>query len=102
VSAGTKELNSSTGHVWAAGFHHVTARSRLATVFKLIYLFFQFSFSGGGKPRITETTDTESENTRARLHFQCFLNRVTTPFFVFRVGSYVQNVTTSSGYFVLP
>jgi hypothetical protein len=24
-----KEGGSSTGHVWAAGFHHVTAHSRL-------------------------------------------------------------------------
>jgi hypothetical protein len=30
-----KEDESSTGRVWAAGFHHVTARSRLAAVLKL-------------------------------------------------------------------
>jgi hypothetical protein len=30
-----KEDESSTGRVWAAGFHHVTARSRLARVLKL-------------------------------------------------------------------
>jgi len=35
VGTGTKEDESSTGRVWAAGFHHVTARSRLARVFKL-------------------------------------------------------------------
>jgi hypothetical protein len=29
VSMGAKEDESSTGHIWAAGFHHVTARSRL-------------------------------------------------------------------------
>ena len=32
VGTGTKEDESSTGRVWAAGFHHVTARSRLARV----------------------------------------------------------------------
>jgi hypothetical protein len=35
VSAGAKEDESSTGRVWAAGFHHVTARSRLVGVLKL-------------------------------------------------------------------
>jgi hypothetical protein len=35
VGTGTKEDESSTGRVWAAGFHHVTARSRLARVLKL-------------------------------------------------------------------
>jgi hypothetical protein len=49
VGAGTKGDQSSTGRVWAAGFHHVTARSRLARVLKLtnhlfIYLIFQFFF----------------------------------------------------------
>jgi hypothetical protein len=37
---GTKEDESSTGRVWAAGFHHVTARSRLAHVLKLTVYFF--------------------------------------------------------------
>jgi hypothetical protein len=32
---GAKEDESSTGHIWAAGFHHVMARSRLAGVLKL-------------------------------------------------------------------
>jgi len=36
VRTGTKEDESRTGRVWAAGFHHVTARSRLARVLKLI------------------------------------------------------------------
>jgi len=36
VGTGTKEDESSTGHVWAAGFHHVTARSLLASVLKLM------------------------------------------------------------------
>jgi hypothetical protein len=35
MSRGAKEDESSTGRVWAAGFHHVTARSRLAGVLKL-------------------------------------------------------------------
>jgi hypothetical protein len=30
VSTGAKEDESGTGCVWAAGFHHVTIRSRLA------------------------------------------------------------------------
>ena len=36
VSTGTKEDESSTGRIWAAGFHRVTARSRLARVLKLM------------------------------------------------------------------
>jgi hypothetical protein len=35
VSTRAKEDESSTGRIWAAGFHHVTARSRLAGVSKL-------------------------------------------------------------------
>jgi hypothetical protein len=35
VSTGAKEDESSTGRVCAAGFHHVTARSRLARVNRL-------------------------------------------------------------------
>jgi len=35
VGTVTKEDESSTWRVWAAGFHHVTARSRLARVLKL-------------------------------------------------------------------
>jgi hypothetical protein len=51
MSTGAKEVESSTGHVWAAGFHPVMARSRLAHVLKLMNcLFIQFSnfFSGHG------------------------------------------------------
>jgi hypothetical protein len=33
---GGKKDESCTGRVWAAGFHLVTARSRLAGVFKLM------------------------------------------------------------------
>jgi hypothetical protein len=36
VDTGTKEDESSTGRVWAAGFHHVTARSRLERVLKIM------------------------------------------------------------------
>jgi len=52
VGTGTKEEESSTGRVWAAGFHHFTARSRLARALKLMnHLFFSFPifFSGRGK-----------------------------------------------------
>jgi len=34
VGTGAKEDESSTGRIWAAGFHHVTARSGLARVWK--------------------------------------------------------------------
>jgi hypothetical protein len=34
VSTGAKEDESSTRRVWAAGFHHVTARSYVARVLK--------------------------------------------------------------------
>jgi hypothetical protein len=40
VSKGTKEDESSTGRVWAAVFHHVTDRSRLAGVLKLMNRLF--------------------------------------------------------------
>jgi len=40
VVTGTKEDESSNGRVWAAGFHHVTARSCLAHVLKLINRLF--------------------------------------------------------------
>ena len=36
VGTGTKEEESSTGHVWATGFHRVTARSCLVHVLKLM------------------------------------------------------------------
>jgi hypothetical protein len=48
MGMGTKEDESSTGHVWAAGYHHVTARSCLVRVFKLMNrLFLEFSNFGG-------------------------------------------------------
>jgi hypothetical protein len=40
VSTGANEDGSSTGRVWAAGFHHVMARSRLALVLKRIKRLF--------------------------------------------------------------
>jgi hypothetical protein len=40
VSTGAKEDESSTGRVWVAGFHHVTARSPLAGVLKLMKRLF--------------------------------------------------------------
>jgi hypothetical protein len=44
LSTRTNEDESSTGRIWAAGFHHVTARFRLARVLKLMNrLFLQFS-----------------------------------------------------------
>jgi hypothetical protein len=35
MNTGAEEDESITGRIWAAGFHHVTARSRLASVLKL-------------------------------------------------------------------
>ena len=40
MGTGTKENVSSNGRVWAAGFHHVTARSRLARVLNLMNRLF--------------------------------------------------------------
>jgi hypothetical protein len=63
VSMGAKEDESSTGRVWAAGFHHVTARSRLARGLKLANCL--FLFSGRSKLRIL--------NQRIRGHDRTFL-----------------------------
>jgi hypothetical protein len=55
VGKGTKEDESSTRRVWAAVFHHVTDRSQLAGVLKLMKRLFFLSFnifSGRGKLRI--------------------------------------------------
>jgi hypothetical protein len=65
VGTGTKEDKSSTGRVWAAGFHHVTALSRLARVLKLMNRLL-IKFSIFFVARYTE--DTESVNTGARLY----------------------------------
>ena len=40
VGTGTKKDESSTGCIWAAGFHHVRARSRLARFLKLMNRLF--------------------------------------------------------------
>jgi hypothetical protein len=40
-----KKDESSTGRVWAAGFHQVTARSRLARVLNVFISFFFKFFS---------------------------------------------------------
>jgi hypothetical protein len=40
VSTGAKEDESSTGHIWAAGFHCVTAHSCLAGVLRLTLRLF--------------------------------------------------------------
>ena len=37
---GTEEDESSTGCIWTAGFHHVTALSRLVPIFKLMNCLF--------------------------------------------------------------
>jgi hypothetical protein len=50
MSTGAKEDESSNGCIWAAGFHHVLACSRLAGVLKLMNL--SSIFSGRGEPRI--------------------------------------------------
>jgi hypothetical protein len=40
VGTGTMEDESSTGCVWATGFHHATAHSHLARVLKLMNRLF--------------------------------------------------------------
>jgi hypothetical protein len=71
VSMGAKEVESSTGCIWAAGFHHLIAHSQLMCSLKPTnHLLLSFkNFCGGhGKPQITETTDTESAGTGAQLY----------------------------------
>jgi hypothetical protein len=50
MSMGTKEDESNTGRVLAAGFHHVTACSHLARVLKLMNHYF-FNFPNFFGPR---------------------------------------------------
>jgi hypothetical protein len=65
VSAGAKEDESSTGRVWAVGFHHVTAHSLLVRFLKLMNrLIFNFQFFFGTR----STADTESADAGARLY----------------------------------
>jgi len=52
VGTGTKEDELSTGRVWAAGFHHVTALSRLARVLKPMNSLF-LQYSNYFRPRLT-------------------------------------------------
>jgi hypothetical protein len=53
MGMGTEEDEPSTGHVWAAGFHHVTAHSRIACFetfepfISLIFHFFQSAVNHG-------------------------------------------------------
>jgi len=44
--------------IWAAGFHHVMARSPFARILKPMSRLFLFFFSDRGQPRLTETADT--------------------------------------------
>jgi hypothetical protein len=68
VSMRTKEDELSTGCIWAAEFHHVTACSCLAGVLKLMnHLFLSNSPIFWG-PRMTETAATESVDTGAQLY----------------------------------
>jgi hypothetical protein len=99
VGTGTKEDESSTGRIWTAGFHHVTARSGLGCWISLCYgpfwlrlldftvlqpiltwhafetyepfisLIFQI-FSGHCKTQIIETVDTESTDTGVCVYMQ--------------------------------
>jgi hypothetical protein len=66
VFTGTKEDDSSSGGVWAAGFHNVAAHSRLASVFKVMNRLLMFQFFFG--TRITETSETEPVDTWAGLY----------------------------------
>ena len=71
VGTGTKENESSTGRIWAAGFHRVTARSRLAHVFKImnrLFIYFSKFISGRCQTRITETADTEFADTAVHMY----------------------------------
>jgi hypothetical protein len=67
-----KEDDSSTGCVWDAGFHLVTARSSFARVLKLITLIFKY-FLGRGEPRITEAADTKSVDTGTHLYIYIYI-----------------------------
>jgi len=40
MGMGTKKDETSTGRIWAAGFHHFTARSCLAYILKLMNRLF--------------------------------------------------------------
>jgi hypothetical protein len=62
VSAGAKEDESSTGHIWADGLRLVMTRSLLAHILKFmnrLFLYLSNFFAGRSTPRMTETADTE-------------------------------------------
>jgi hypothetical protein len=48
----TKEVESSTGRVWAVGFHHVTARS--------LFIYLIFNFLGGAADSVSAVSVTRS------------------------------------------
>jgi hypothetical protein len=69
MSTGAKEDESSTGRIWASGFHHfMSIGARFETYEPVISLIFNY-FGGCHKPRVTETADTESVDTGAQLYF---------------------------------
>ena len=75
VGTGTMEDESSTGHIWATGFHRVMAHSHLAHSLKIMNSFSNFSknfFSGRGKLWITETSDMG-----VRLYIHSFIHSFT-------------------------
>jgi hypothetical protein len=51
MDMGTKEDESSTGHVWAAGFYRVMACSRLARILKTYEPFISLIFQIFGGPQ---------------------------------------------------
>jgi hypothetical protein len=66
VGTETVKDKSSTGRVWSVGIHHVTAAFSLGARFEIHEPFISLSFpnfGGRGKPRVTETADTESAHT---------------------------------------
>jgi len=67
MGTGTKKDESSTAHIWATGFHHVTTHSCLVHVLKPINCLFNF-VSGRGKQQITETADNETADMGACLY----------------------------------
>jgi hypothetical protein len=75
AGTGARKDQSRTGRVWAAGFLHVTVHSLLARDLKLtnLYLFNFHFFSDRDKLQITETTDTQSVDTGARLYFVIYV-----------------------------
>jgi hypothetical protein len=74
---GTKEDESGTVQVGAAGFHHVTARSRLVCVLKFMncfYLLLNF-FSGRLKTQITDNQCIWGHDCNCMEKNQCFFSK---------------------------